>query len=138
MPTTGIINGTLMRISVGGDNVGHSTNCSLEITAETRSILTKDLTGGWTSAKSGQKSWTGSVSGLLAFDAPGEKVADLFTALAAGTEITFEMTTDVTGDSKYTGTAIITSLSIGAPVEDNTTYDVQFTGVGALTQGTVS
>lgn len=138
MASTGIINGTLLRISVGGDAVGHSTNCSLEVTAETRSILTKDLTGGWTSAKPGQKSWTGQVTGLFAEDAPGEKFKDLFTALSAGTEIAFEMSTDVTGDYKYTGTALVTSISLGAPVEGNVTYDVTFTGISELAQAVIS
>jgi len=93
---------------------------------------------GWVSAKAGQKSWSGQVTGLFAEDAPGEKFKDLFTALSAGTEIAFEMSTDVTGDYKYTGTALVTSISLGAPVEDNATYDVTFTGISELVQAVIS
>jgi len=47
-------------------------------------------------------------------------------------------TTDVNGDTYWEGSVHITSLEFGAPVEDNSTYSVSFTGVGALGTGTES
>ena len=48
--------------------------------------------------------------------------------------LTFGVTTSATGDTKYTGTAWISSLSLTAPLEDSATYSASFTGSGALTQ----
>ena len=48
--------------------------------------------------------------------------------------VTFGVTTSATEDTKYTGTAWITSLSLTAPLEDTSTYSVSMTGSGALTQ----
>lgn len=138
MPTTGIVNGTDLRIYVDGEVVGHATSCSISLSMETRDILTKDLVGGYTTAKPGRRSWSGSTEGLLAYDAPGQKVSDLVTLFNNGTEIIVRFTTDETGDTYWEGTALPTSIELGGPVEDNSTYSVSFTGVGNLTQGTES
>lgn len=138
MATTGIINGTDLRFYIGGEVIGHATSCSISLSMETREILTKDLVGSYTSAAPGRRSWSGSAEGLLAFDAPGQQVSDLVTAFNADTALLLRFTTDVNGDTYWEGSVHITGLEVGAPVEDNTTYSVTFTGVGELSQGTES
>jgi len=48
--------------------------------------------------------------------------------------LTFGVTSSGTGDTKYTGTAWLTSASLTAPLEDTATFSVSFQGSGALTQ----
>lgn len=138
MATTGIVNGTDLRFYLGGTVIGHATSCSISMSMEPREILTKDLVGSFTSAKPGRRSFSGSAEGLVAFDAPGQKVSDLVTAYLADDALLIRFTTDVNGDTYWEGSVHITSVELGAPVEDNSTYSVAFTGVGALTQGTES
>jgi predicted secreted protein len=48
------------------------------------------------------------------------------------------MTSNVSGDLKVTGSAIITSFSWNAPVNDVATFSVALQGTGTLTVGTVT
>jgi hypothetical protein len=65
-------------------------------------------------------------------------VDELFTSyLATRTVLTVMFSTEVSGDLKYSGSAWLTSLSIDAPNEDNTTYSMSFSGTAALTQASV-
>jgi hypothetical protein len=48
------------------------------------------------------------------------------------------MTSNVTGDEKYTGTAFFSSLSLSAPNNDKATWTGTLQGSGALTLGTVA
>ena len=49
-----------------------------------------------------------------------------------------KMSTNVTGDEKYSGTAFFTSLSLSAPNNDKATWTGTLQGSGALTIGTVA
>jgi predicted secreted protein len=63
---------------------------------------------------------------------------DLATDLLAGTLLTIVMSSNVTGDEKYTGSAFFTSLSLSAPNNDKATWTGTLQGSGALTIGTVA
>ena len=48
MATTGIINGTLMRLYKDSTAIGYATSCQMNVSAAMREILTKDsAAGGW-------------------------------------------------------------------------------------------
>lgn len=136
MATTGIINGTLMRLFKGSTAIGYATSCQMNITAAMREILTKDSpAGGFREVLKGQLSGTLSTEALYA--GPGDtstNVAfdDLFVDLLAGTVLTIKFTTDVVGDNIFTMSAICTSLDLNAGVEENTSYSASFEITGAI------
>jgi predicted secreted protein len=134
MASTGIYNGTLIGIYVGGTLIAKSTSCSLEITQATRNTTTKD-SNRWEEALSGSRSWNVSGDFLDAEDA-AYRFDDLF-ALLNGTPVTVRMSSEVSGDKYYTGSAILTTLSREAPMEENVSGAYAFKGTGALTEATV-
>lgn len=136
MATTGIINGTLMRLFKGATAIGYATSCQMNITAAMREILTKDSdAGGFREVLKGQLSGTLSTEALYA--GPGDTSTnvlfdDLFTDLIAGTVLTIKFTTDVVGDNVFTMDAICTSLDLNAGVEENTSYSASFEITGSI------
>lgn len=137
--TSGVLNGTDFRLYLSGTVIGRSTNCSMELTAEIRTILDKDSPGaGWQEGKRGTKSATLSTTGFVAMDTANTKVSDIFTLFDNGTVSVCRFTTDETGDTYWEASVLVNSISLGAPVEDNVTYDISFSVTGAVTQGTES
>ena len=138
----GQLNGTDLQVYVAGTLVAYSTNCSININHSLRSTSSKEC-GGWEENMEGMRNWDLSCDALYAWlDADGNPISgltlsELFTNYIhtrASFEVTFGVTTSATEDTKYTGTAWITSLSLTAPLEDTSTYSVSMTGSGALTQ----
>jgi len=123
MPTTGIINGTLMRLYKDSTAIGYATSCQMNISSAMREILTKD------SAAGGLYAGPGDASTNYLFD-------DLFTDLVAGTALIIKFTTDVVGDNVYTMSAICTSLDLNAGVEENVSYSASFEVTGAIVKTT--
>ena len=71
MATTGIINGTLMRLYKDSTAIGYATSCQMNVSSAMREILTKDSpAGGWREVKKGQLSGTLSTEALYA--GPGD------------------------------------------------------------------
>ena len=140
MPTTGIINGTLMRLYKDSTAIGYATSCQMNVSSAMREILTKDsAVGGWREVKKGQLSGTLSTEALYA--GPGDASTnylfdDLFNDLIAGTELTIKFTTDVVGDNVYTMKAICTSLDLNAGVEENVSYSASFEVTGSIVKTT--
>lgn len=133
-----IVNGTDLRFYIGGTAIGEATSCTLSITRETRQTITKDNVAEWTSFEPGQKSATMTAEGLVSYDTTNEKVTDLFTALDNGTVLVCRFTDDTATHPYWEASVLCTSLEIGAPVNDNSTYSATFTVRGAITQGTES
>jgi TP901-1 family phage major tail protein len=139
MATVGVTNGHYMRFFDGGTSLGFATECSISFATEMRELAHKDTTGdggGWVEKAPGQKSGSGSTSGLYAES--DNAAAALFTKMAAGTALVLTFATETTGDKIWSGTAYITSLEINAPNNDNVTYSVSFEFTGAVEMDTVS
>lgn len=137
--TTGVTNGHYLRFFDNGVSLGYATECTISINAEMRSLSHKDTAGdngGWSQKAPGEKSATGSTSGLYAED--DNAAAALFQKLADGTELSITFTTDVAGDKIWTGTAFLTSLEISAPNNENVTYSASWEFNGEVIMGTVS
>jgi TP901-1 family phage major tail protein len=135
MPSTGILNGTLAKIQVGGVVVAHLTSNSLQIDHSVRDASTKD-SAGWKDSLEGQKAFSGSGEGYFAEDA-SYGFEDLWDALIARNQVTVTWTTDVTGDMEYSGSCYITSLSRTDGLEESSTFSVSFDGTGAITKAAV-
>ena len=138
MPTVGIVNGHNMRIFVGDVAVAKATTCSYSVRRATRSTAHKDLgTGsgaGWAGSEYGEGSWEMSGDALYA---EGDSFDTLFAALSAKTKLTVEFSTDVVGDKKMTGSALITEITKNSPNNEDVTYSYTLQGDGELTRANV-
>ena len=144
--TDGQINGTELRVYLAGTLVAYSTSASLNINHSTRSTTSKD-SGGWDDSMEGMRNWDVSCDALYAWLTPAggaignNTLSDIFTAYIAtraSFELTFGVTTSDTADTKYVGTAWMTSASLSAPNEDTSTYSASFQGSGVLVQTVAS
>mgnify|MGYP003639218282 CR=1 FL=1 len=142
MATTGIINGSIMLLYTSVDDgttwipIAHSTDNTLDVTGDTREANTKDSSG-WREYLASFKSWTMSGESLLALDS-AHGFTQLLAIMEADTVIKVKISSEVTGDKYWTGSALITSISMSTPMEDNGSMSYSIQGSGALTEATVS
>jgi TP901-1 family phage major tail protein len=133
MASVGIINGHYLRFFADGIAIARATECTIAFSAEMRTASTKDDEGdggGWRTIFPGEKSGTGSTSGLYAEDA--NSVAVLYDKMIAGESVDLTFTTSVDGDDCYYATAYVTSLEISAPNNDNSSYSISFEFTGEV------
>jgi TP901-1 family phage major tail protein len=113
--------------------IAKATDCTITISGETRDTSHKDIgTGvgaGWSGSEYGSKSWEGQCSALYAED---ESFETLWTAFKNNTKIAVEFSDGVSGNKKFNGNAVITSLDQNAPNNEDVTYSVSFQGDGEL------
>jgi hypothetical protein len=140
----GVVNGTDLRLSVGGNPIAYATSCTLDYTAETRETVSKDSAGnGWKSVEVGQLGATLSIESLYTEDVLVSAVArentkDLFDAFAGKTLVTWEFTTGVSTETKYSGSGYFTSGSITGAAEENATSSHTIAVDGAVTSAAVA
>ena len=118
-------------IKVGANTVGELRSFTLETTAET----IEDTSMGDTnrSYKVGLKSFSGSASLFWDEADTGQ------TTIVVGTEITINVYPEgaSSGDTYYTGSAIVTGNTIASSFDGMVEAEVSFQGTGALTTTTV-
>ena len=134
-----------------------ATSLSVEISADATDISSKD-SGRWSSSLLGKISWTASASNLftvadysklidvMVANTPIEivfatvKNYDTVTSGSTDSEGMFTNTPAVweSNDDMYHGKVIVNSISLSANNGEVATYDVSFTGVGALQKGGIS
>lgn len=149
----GILKGQNFRVLLTGTGTGAtakviaaSTSCQLHIAADLEETSTKDQTAGWKSQEVVGKSWDGSADALVVVDSAetAHTAFDVTELIGETVTIEFEEVgssqnrTPTTGGTKYSGSAIINDFSLTAGNKANSTYSVQFQGVGALTKATIS
>jgi predicted secreted protein len=138
MATSGIINGTLLTIKVGGSKLLNSTSASMSLTLDTPEATTKD-SGGFQNLIAGVKSGEISFEGLVAYDSgSGVQIGDISDELISGTSVTWEFSTDVSGDDRYSGNGFISSIEITADMESPVSYSGTIVTTGTITQGVES
>jgi TP901-1 family phage major tail protein len=142
MATTGLVNGTLVALykDVSGTltKVANLTSTDFELSKDTIDATNKDG-GSYKEFLVGLSGWTMNAEGIFEEDGgvTGISAKDLLDDIIAGAPLTVVMTSNVTGDLKLSGSAVITSFSWNAPVNDVSTFSVSLQGSGALTVGTV-
>lgn len=142
MATTGLVNGTLVALykDVSGTltKVANLTSTDFELSKDTIDATNKDG-GNYKEFLVGLSGWTMNAEGIFEEDGgvTGISAKDLLDDIIAGDPVTVVMTSNVTGDLKLSGSAVITSFSWNAPVNDVSTFSVSLQGSGALTVGTV-
>ena len=118
-------------VTVGGTAVGELTGFTLETTGDV--VEDTALSDGTKSFVTGRTSFSGTLE--MHFD---ESDAQQETLLA-GASISFVLLPEgnTSGDASYTGTGIVTGMSINNSMDAIISRTVTFQGTGALTIGTV-
>lgn len=132
------------------ESIGYATNHTLSTSASTISVSHKDLadagSGKWDDQDIDTLSWTITTENFYANTAEGKTFADLFGYYAAGTvlDLKFAVAADSstgvptggwvvpTSGTILSGQAIISSIDVSAPVDDNASFSVTFQGKGVL------
>ena len=118
--TSGIVNGTLIGVYVDGTLVARAVSGDLDLTMATRDTSNKD-TGGWEESLEGRMSWSCSAEGMMVQNLSGN-YSTLFAKLTARATVTVMLSSTVTGDKKWSGSAFITNLKLTAADQSNTTW----------------
>nr|AKH48554.1 hypothetical protein [uncultured marine virus] len=118
-------------VTVGGTAVGELTSFTLETTGDV--VEDTSLSDSTKSFVTGRTSFSGTLE--MHFD---ESDAQQETLLA-GASISFVLLPEgnTSGDASYTGTGIVTGMSINNAMDAIVSRTVTFQGTGALTVGTV-
>jgi len=136
MPSTSVMNGSLMGVYIGSTLIAHSTEGSISLSMDTRDISSKDSAGA-RALLEGMKSGSISVSALYTEDS-AYGADELYTAMAARTPLAVKFSTEVSGDHFWSASSYLTSLEVSASTEDNMTFSATFELTGAITYTAVS
>lgn len=136
MATTGILVHDDLYILINGTKFDHLTSVTFTVNQETIDITSMDSSG-WKDIAVGDKNWTADIEAHYAMDAT-EGGDESYDDLAAGTSVTILISSEVSGDTTYTGSAKVTNWSINPSKGSSTTVSISFEGTGAITKGTVA
>lgn len=134
--TAGIVNGKMIGLYVGNELIAYAKSHKLSVKMATRDATSKD-SGSWSEKLEGLLEWSVTGDSLFAFDAI-HGVSELFESMTGRTKVSVKLSTEVTGDLKFSGEAFITALDLDAPNEENTTYSYSLEGTGPLTKTTIT
>jgi hypothetical protein len=128
MPTTGIIQGRLMKVNIGGVVLDDQLDTNISMTSDMDEVTTKN-SGNYKAFLPSFVGATASASGYISFDAV-EGISEAFAAIKAGTPLTFLLSTGVTGDATFTSSAFLTTWNVDFPKDGiaGFSFDYQFTG----------
>ena len=135
MATTGVVNGTIVQLKIGGTAIANLMSHDESFNTAMRDITTEDSAGDSESAP-GLRSADIS-SKFLFVEGASEGFSACMTAYQAGTKLTLVSGSTVTGDTKITSSAYITTIKKTNPKDANVEIDVTFKVTGAQTVGTV-
>lgn len=134
--------GTEFRLLLSTDGttykgLANETECSFDITSDTRETTSKD-NAIWRTYTPSARAWTASGTAIFGdddatkwnpddlYDLVGTTVWVKLTPCAAGT------VTPISGETNLSGTAVFTSFSSSQPDKDNGTFTFQLQGTNAL------
>ena len=130
------VNASDMIISFGGIVVGCAQATTLTVT---RAIdpATCTSSGAWTQGSPGIKGWSTSVNAVYRQVASGDAASnvvaeDVFDLLDDGTEADIEYGTNVAGDKRFAGKALISNFTLSKPDSGVVTWSADLTGNGPL------
>ena len=117
-------------VKAGGTGIGVLTGFTLETTADV--VEDTQLSDSTKSFLAGRTSFSGTLE--MSYDETDSPQQ----TLTAGTSISFVLGAegDATGDEIFSGSGIITGMSVNVTLDGVTTRSVTFQGTGALTRGT--
>nr|DAF98350.1 MAG TPA: major tail protein [Siphoviridae sp. ctnNB1] len=98
--------------------------------ADTIEITSKDTEGGWKSYLAGMKEWSIDNDGLYVPNDQSHSI--LSTAFENGDPVCIKVVNGKTKVGMFGGLAVITDYPIEAPYDDSMTYSITLSGMGAL------
>ena len=118
-------------VTAGGTGIGELTGYTLETTADV--VEDTQLSDSTKSFVAGRTSFSGNLD--MSYDETDSPQQ----TLTAGTTIAFILAPEGngSGDETFTGSGIVTGMSVNVSLDGITTRSVTFQGTGALTRGTV-
>ena len=118
-------------VTAGGTGIGELTGYTLETTADV--VEDTQLSDSTKSFVTGRTSFSGTLE--MSYDETDTPQQ----TLTAGTTIAFILAPEgnSSGDETFTGSGIVTGMSVNVTLDGITTRSVTFQGTGALTRGTV-
>ena len=118
-------------VTAGGTGIGELTGYTLETTADV--VEDTQLSDSTKSFVAGRTSFSGTLE--MSYDETDSPQQ----TLTAGTTIAFILAPEgnSSGDETFTGSGIVTGMSVNVSLDGITTRSVTFQGTGALTRGTV-
>jgi len=118
-------------VTAGGTGIGELTGYTLETTSDV--VEDTQLSDSTKSFVSGRTSFSGTLE--MSYDETDSPQQ----TLTAGTTISFILAPEgnSSGDETFTGSGIVTGMSVNVSLDGITTRSVTFQGTGALTRGTV-
>ena len=118
-------------VTAGGTGIGELTGYTLETTSDV--VEDTQLSDATKSFVAGRTSFSGTLE--MSYDETDSPQQ----TLTAGSEISFVVLPEgnASGDEKFSGTGIITGMSVTNGMDAVVTRSVTFQGTGALTRGTV-
>lgn len=138
MATSGIVDGSLLRITVGGNNIAYATSCTFSRSRSSTDRVHKDLTSGQVEKTLQEATTTVTCEGFFSFDGANNTPDVLNTAFENKTLLSLELTTAVTGDVEWAFSAYCTALEITAEAQEDVTFSATFEVDGAVTQQTIT
>ena len=118
-------------VTAGGTGIGELTGYTLETTSDV--VEDTQLSDATKSFVAGRTSFSGTLD--MSYDETDSPQQ----TLTAGTTIAFILAPEgnASGDETFTGSGIVTGMSVNVSLDGITTRSVTFQGTGALTRGTV-
>lgn len=133
-----VINGSNGSVYIGTDKIGELNSYTITVTQNTEETFGFGDT--WTTNTATSKSWSVEASGYHdPDDADGQAV--LITDILTGdssVSIVVRTEGDASGDDTYSGTVILTEVSMDATADGIIGFSFSGSGSGALTQGTIA
>lgn len=128
--------GYTVLVSIGTTVIGGQTNATVNRDMDTIDITSKsDSTDMFRQYLASWKTWSVDMDAFVILG--DQSLTDLEDAYLNGTVVSVSVALGTaTGAPKYTGSALVTTMSIEAAMDDATTFTITLTGVGALT-GTI-
>lgn len=120
-------------MAIGGVNtaVGEVTSWSLSMESDTLETTAMG-TGGWKTFVGSLQSWSGTVEIFVDNDAGATEVVSQVVDNTTGAAVLVTLVDGASGNS-YSGTAVVTSISVDVSTADLVTATMDLTGSGALT-----
>lgn len=104
--------------------------------AESIEISSKDTEGGWKSKIAGAKEWSIDIDGVYVL--ADESHRELGKAFDEGSPVCLKVINKKTSKGMFGGLAVITDYPLEAPFDDTMTYSITFEGMGALVDLTLN
>lgn len=124
----------------GLEPIAHATSASISMNMDLRDSTSKS-SGGWQENLGGLKSYELTGDAFVEVDPSSDGsqayLEELYTAWETGEAINakFGMSVSNSEALTFSGSALITSISVDAGVEENATFSISLTGTGQLTKG---